>query len=273
MKKRIEDFSPYVIAESGQCFRMRRTGDSEYRLIASGRILSIKQTGENEFDFSCDESEFEEFWKHYFDLDTDYGQYRSLCLPEDAFLKECIAFGGGIRILNQDPFEMLISFIISQRKSVPAIRTSVERLCCALGDKLTDGNGVLTHAFPSPERLAEADTGVLSDCGLGYRAGYVREASAGVVSGETDLAGMSVLNTEELTAKLTGIKGVGIKVASCEALFGYHRLDTAPVDVWINRVLQNEYGGAFPEEYLPAAGVLQQYMFHYARITRLHGKK
>lgn len=270
MKRRIGDFSPSCIAESGQCFRMRRTGENEYSLIAGGRFLSVREEGGNEFSFSCSEGEFEGFWKHYFDLDTDYSAYRKLCLPDDAFLKKCISFGDGIRILNQDPFEMLISFIISQRKSVPAIRTSVERLCNALGEEIKSGDDVLTHAFPKPERIASADTSVLSDCGLGYRTEYVREAALGVMTGEIRLSEMNGLKTDELIERLMELKGVGIKVASCEALFGYHRLDTAPVDVWMKRVLENEYGGAFPQEYLPAAGVLQQYMFNYARITKLH---
>lgn len=272
MKKRIDDFSPSRIAESGQCFRMRETGKNEYSLIASGRFLSVRENGGNEFEFSCSEDEYETFWKHYFDLDTDYGKYRKLCLPEDEFLKRCISFGEGIRILNQDPFEMLISFIISQRKSVPAIRTSVERLCTSLGDEIRTGGDTLTHAFPSPERIAAADTGLLTGCGLGYRTEYVRAAAESVVSGETDLQMLGSLPTEALIQRLMDIRGVGIKVASCEALFGYHRLDTAPVDVWIKRVLSNEYGGAFPDEYLPAAGVLQQYMFNYARITKLQAE-
>lgn len=250
---------------------MCRTGEKEYSLIASGRFLCIKETGEHEFDLSCGREEFESFWKNYFDLDTDYAAYRSVCLPDDAFLKKCIAFGEGIRILNQDPFETLISFIISQRKSVPAIRTSVERLCVSLGERIRPGEGILTHAFPSPEKIAQAPAALLSGCGLGYRTEYVRNAAERVVSGETDLSEMAELPTEELIKRLTDMKGVGIKVASCEALFGYHRLDTAPVDVWIMRVLQKEYGGTFPEEYLPAAGVLQQYMFNYARITKLNG--
>lgn len=269
MKKRIDDFSPAAIAESGQCFRMRKTGENEYGLIASGKYLTVKKTGNNEFDFSCTEEEFEAFWKHYFDLDTDYGKYRELCLPGDAFLKKCISFGEGIRILYQDPFEMLISFIISQRKSVPAIRTSVERLCNALGDEIKEGE-VLTHSFPEPQKIAAAAPGILSECGLGYRAGYVREAAKKVISGELMLSETGKLETPQLIEKLTELKGVGIKVASCEALFGYHRLDTVPVDVWIKRILENEYGGAFPEEYRSAAGVLQQYMFNYARITKLH---
>ncbi|MDO4487556.1 MAG: DNA glycosylase [Eubacteriales bacterium] len=257
MIKTINDFSPAAIAESGQCFRMTKTGENEYSLIAFGKKLSVTEEGGNEFGFSCTEEEFEKIWRHYFDLDTDYEQYKRICLPEDEFLKEAIEFGNGIRILNQDPYEMLISFIISQRKSVPAIRTSIERLSSMLGE---DG------AFPNPARLAQADTDILSSCGLGYRVEYVRNAAEEVAAGSLNLNELNEYPTPLLIEKLMELKGVGIKVASCIALFGYHRLDTVPVDVWMKRVIDIKYGGSLPEEYEKYAGVLQQYMFNYARL-------
>lgn len=129
----LEDFDAKKIAESGQYFRMTCQDDHTVQVIAFGNVLTIYERGENVWDFSCTQKEFDTVWKEYFDLDTDYSGYRGLCLPEDAFLKEALEAGMGIRILRQDPWEMLVSFIISQRKSIPAIRTAVELLCTRFG--------------------------------------------------------------------------------------------------------------------------------------------
>lgn len=259
----LEDFSIENIADSGQCFRICPEEDG-FLVNAFGKILKIWHLGPK-YRFSTDEEEFNNLWRGYFDLNVDYGEYRSLALPDDKYLRDAMRFGRGIRILNQDPWEMLISFIISQRKSIPAIRTSIERLSRAFGEDI-DG----THfAFPLPETLAEADTDALRSCGLGYRASYVRSAAMNVVGNVLDLYKMRRLKTFDLMGKLMELRGVGVKVASCVALFGFHRLDVLPVDVWMKRVIENEYGGHFPTQYQPYAGVIQQYMFNYARYRKV----
>lgn len=260
------DFSVESIAESGQCFRITRTGNDEYRINALGRLLCVQAIGDGEYRFSCDEDEFDKVWRDYFDLNNDYDRYKAVALPDDEYLKKAIGFGSGIRILNQEPWEMLISFIISQRKSVPAIRTSVERLSRLYGKEIGESG---EYTFPRPEALAAAGEEALSSCGLGYRVEYIRDAAELVASGELDLYEINKYSTDELTDRLMELKGVGIKVASCVALFGYHRLDTVPVDVWMKRVIDTVYGGKLPEEYAPYAGVLQQYMFNYARINKV----
>ena len=264
------DFSPEAIAESGQCFRMGSSAEGVYELIAYGKKLQID--GEpGAFRLSCTREEYEDLWKDYFDLSADYEVFRSIIREDDAFLKKAVSFGRGIRILRQEPWEMLISFIISQRKSVPAIRTAVEKLCEAFGEERSfqrrDGSMSIYHAFPTPDALNAADEGRLSSCGLGYRLPYVREAAERAACGE--LEGLEDLPTEELIDKLMSFKGVGVKVASCVALFGYHRLEVAPVDVWMHRVIDQVYDGRLPEEYESYAGVIQQYLFNYARITKL----
>ena len=264
--KKLDDFSIEAIAESGQCFRAVQKSDDVWSVVAYGRQLDIRQLGNGEFEFGCSDSEFDGIWRTYFDLDTDYGIYRSVVLEDDEYLKTAAAFGSGIRMLRQEPWEMLISFIISQRKSVPAIRTSVERLSERFGTKI---EGRDAYAFPGPEALAGADTAKLAECGLGYRIDYVRNAAELTACGELRLDELDKLCTEELIAELMKLKGVGIKVASCVALFGYHRLDTVPVDVWMKRVIENVYHGELPEEYRQYAGVLQQYMFNYARLNKV----
>lgn len=325
----LSDFSPAAIAESGQCFRMRRIGEHRFALIACGQYLEIESCDQEEsgqehaktqqkadsrqdmkpgahravsgicggqgaeiekkrFRFSCCRETFASVWRPYFDLDTDYETYRALVLPDDHYLASAVRFGAGIRVLRQEPWEALISFIISQRRSVPAIRTAVEKLSAAFGTPLKEqslpeemsaqkdgGRKPAVHAaselglyaFPTPEQLANAPLDGLLGCGLGYRAPYVAEAARRVASGILDLDLLAYCPTEELIATLMQERGVGIKVASCAALFGWHRLEVMPVDVWMKRVLDTAYGGDFPAEYRPAAGVLQQYLFYYARLN------
>ncbi len=266
----IKDFSIEDIAESGQCFRIVRAGDGAWQVTAFGRLLRIKALDAEHYELSCSSEEFDTVWRTYFDLDADYGVYRAAALKDDEYLQRAISCGQGIRILRQEPWEMLISFIISQRKSVPAIRTSVERLSERFGIRIdTDASDDICYAFPAPEALAGADTAELAACGLGYRVDYVRNAARLTAEGFLDLSLLSELDTAELIDRLMQLKGVGIKVASCVALFGYHRLDTLPVDVWMKRVIETVYKGELPKEYLQYAGVLQQYMFNYARLNKV----
>lgn len=264
-----DDFSPAVIGESGQCFRMVTVEEGVTELVALGECLRLREEEDGSVLFSCSEEDFNNKWKHYFDLDNDYEKYRAVALPDDSYLREAVSFGRGIRILNQESWEMLISFIISQRKSVPAIRTAVERLSRSFGRPFETEFG-MRYAFPEPERLAAANPEELAACSLGYRVPYILETARDVCEGRLELTALESLSTEELIECLLKEKGVGIKVASCVALFGYHRLDVVPVDVWMKRVIENVYGGELPREYKPYAGVIQQYLFNYARLKGLN---
>ena len=278
------DFSPARIADSGQCFRMTAVGERTFRLIAGGRVLLIRETEDapGRFSLSCSEEEFCTFWRSYFDLDhdADYEAARAKVPKSDVYLQRAMRYGYGIRILRQEPFETLISFIISQCRSVPAIRTAVEKLSTAFGTRLqetaltgADRSLPPLYAFPTPVQLAAASPEALGACGLGYRTSYVAACARRVADGEIDLNALSTLSTEEVIEALRSFQGVGVKVASCTALFGYHRLDAAPVDVWMDRVIRSVYGGTFPEAYHDRAGILQQYLFYYARTERTAGKK
>ena len=172
----------------------------------------------------------------------------------------------GIRIVRQDPWEMLITFIISQNKNIPAIRKSVEKLAEMCGEERVDQSGAAYFAFPTPDALAGLREEQLRECGLGYRCRYVREAAAAVADGCLDL--LSLKFQDEYTAMMaqTGLTGVGKKVASCVSLFGLHHLNAFPIDVWIKRILEEQYPNGYPfEEYSPYNGVYQQYMFEYYR--------
>lgn len=267
----IKHFDPSAIAESGQCFRMRTKAPGRVEVIHRGRRLVIEALGDERFGFSCTQEEFHSMWEDYFDLSTDYGVFLNAVDREDGYLLRAAGAGQGLRILRQDPWEVLISFILSQRKSIPAIRDGIEKLSLRFGNPVTGER--MEYDFPTPQRLAEASLEELSACSLGYRAPYIQAAARSVAAGETDLNEMAGFSDETLMQKLLALHGVGVKVASCVMLFGYHRLDLAPVDVWIQRVIENEYGGVSPfSKYAGFAGVMQQYMF-YDQIYRKRSRR
>ena len=252
--------------KSGQCFRWIPDGDS-FLIPAGGMLAKVSEAGDgiDVFLLSSDKkrkpADIEAFWKKYFDAELDYESIRKMPDKKDKFLKGAAAAGEGIRIIYQEPFETLITFIISQRKSIPAIKTSVERICAAAGRKIS---GTKVYDFPSPEELSKLSADELSACGLGYRASYIHETAEMFARGELDAEYLGGLDDEALISSLMSLKGVGIKVANCTALFGFHRLDLFPIDVWIQRALDTYYNGTFPlEKYHPYNGIMQQYIFAY----------
>ena len=252
-------FDPWEIMESGQCFRMRPLQENTVETVALGRRLVITALGDNRFAFDCDHATFEAVWMDYFDLRRDYRAIRAEAPAEDVFLQRALAHSLGLRILRQDPWETLCGFILSQRKHIRAIRACVEALCDAFGEPLP---GTPRRAFPTPERLAglrEEDARV---CGLGYRTPYLLDAARRVATGALPLQALHGLPDDALCAVLMQVSGVGVKVANCVMLFAYRRLTRAPVDVWIQRVIDEVYGGASPyEAYGAYAGIYQQFQF------------
>lgn len=262
-----DDFDLSKIADSGQCFRFNKCSDG-YSVVAGDKYVFVKKVGETEYDFSCDRKTYDLFWKDYFDLETSYSDIRKrIDKKTDEYLFCASEYGKGIRILRQDPWEMLISFIISQRKNIPAIKASIEKLCALAGKKIgTDPEGKEIFSFPTPKELAAVSMEDLSACSLGYRDKYVHRAAMDVISGVCKLESYKELDDEKLREKLLELYGVGVKVANCEILFGYHRLDAFPKDVWINRVLELKYPDGFLfDRYAPYNGVMQQYLFFYSR--------
>ena len=262
-----DDFSPGKIAESGQCFRWMRTDESTWRIIAGDQCIYISALSNQQYRFDCDESSFHEFWEHYFDLDENYRSIRERVSPEkDPFLRAAAEDQKGIRILCQDPWEMLITFIIAQNRNIPAIRRSIELLSSMCGNRQYDSRGMEYYGFPSPDQLVSLTEAHLIECRLGYRWKYVHAAAEAVHQGTICLEEMQQKSCEETVKSLMSLYGIGSKVANCIALFGFHHLDAFPRDVWINRVLASEYPDGYPfEQYSPYNGVYQQYMFAYYR--------
>lgn len=281
-----DDFDMEKIRTSGQCFRVSRMENGAYRFIAGNRVLFLCETGEEKYEASCTHDEWETHWHPYFDLDRNYAAIRKRCMGKSEFIDMAMGYGRGLRILKQDAWEMLITFIISQRKSMPAIASAVEALCerfgspietkcgagtgcdaCSTGtgDTGTGSTGANTHdtgtgntgdagadarstiyAFPTPEQLASASEDDLRACSLGYRAPYIAQTTRQVLSGEIDLDALSLASDAELFEKLQCAHGVGAKVANCVCLFGYGRTSQVPIDVWIARAINEECDGQDP---------------------------
>lgn len=275
-------------ADSGQCFRWKRLDDQYYRITAFGRVVYLQRQNEM-LRASCSGEEFQKIWSRYLDLDTDYQNIRNKIPREDRYLTAAAECGKGIHILRQDPFETLITFILSQRKNIPAIRECVEKLCRVAGDSLGHFDGEEVHAFPSAEQISRLQCRKAGEegcswqekgeesCSLGYRMPYLRETVRKWIELEEESRPESLeercrsLTDEELLNFLMEFKGVGIKVASCTALFGFHRLDCFPVDVWIARTLKEQYPRGFDRKQVePYSGVIQQYMFYYSRFVSAH---
>ena len=258
----IPGFHLALTAASGQSFRFHQQKEDIFLLIAMDRKLLIQDLGEDRFSFSCDEHTFEQVWRRYFDLNRDYGSLAALLPKGESYLSRAYAYAKGVRILHQDPFETLIAFIISQRKSIPAIKTCVANLAKQFGAAID------THhkAFPSPVALAQANPAALVACGLGYRTSYVQESARMVAEGQLDLHKLHSCDDQHLEEALMRFPGVGKKVAACVMLFAYQRMDAFPVDVWIQKVFEAEFKDGFPYGDFPGvAGIIQQYLFCYAR--------
>ena len=253
------------IADSGQCFRAVSRPDGAYRFITGDQVLYIRKTGKERYEVSCDQAVWDRVWRPYFDLDRDYRAISAAIPAEDSFLRRAAQAGGGIRILRQDPWETLITFIISQRKSIPAIRAVVETLSQRYGTELP-ASGERLCTFPTAEQLKDVGQEDYIACKAGYRAPYLCDAVGQVLSGSLDLGTVSALPDDQLIDALERVRGVGVKVASCVALFAYGRTACAPVDTWIRKVIRQQYGGRDPfGGYGAAAGIMQQYFFYYAQ--------
>ncbi len=260
---------------------MPDSGESAYAVI-SGRHRVILSQEKDAVSFSCGEEEFP-FWHHYFDLGTDYGKFLAAVPREDAYLQAATAFGSGIRILRQEAWEMIITFVISQQKSIPAIKTLVEALCTRYGTPIKQPTGSF-YTFPNPEQLNRASLEELCALKLGYRAKYIKKICEDACTGALDLELLSSMEYAAALEYLVRFYGIGRKIANCVCLFGLHQIDAFPVDTWIRKILLREYApqsrfaesvpktrlcDALVEEhfsrYAGYAGVIQQYIFYYER--------
>ena len=263
--KEIRDFSISQIADSGQCFRINNLGSGTYSVIAFDKYLEVTDLGDNRFGFSCSEEDFLAVWADYFDLSADYRALKNRIPQDDAFLTAAAAYGWGMRILRQDPWEITASFIISQRKSIPAIKSAIESMCSNFGIQ-KDSGGKKYYTFPSAKSIACLCPDDIGCCSLGYRDKYITAAARNAADGRVDFAQLQKIDAESAKTVLKSLYGVGEKVANCILLFGLGHTNAFPEDTWIKRIIDSEYGGSFSKDiYDGHLGIIQQYMFYYAR--------
>ena len=247
--------------ECGQCFRWSADDNGVYHGAAGGKALSIWREDGHIVCSAADEDI--SFWRNHFDLDADYAT-AALRFTEPEYLKVCADFGKGIRILRQEPWEALCSFIISQCNNIPRIKKIVSTLCSSFGEALPFG----LRSFPAPENLAVLSEKDLAPLRSGYRAAHILNAARAICEGSLDLDALALMPSEEAFAEVKKIHGIGDKVANCFMLYGLHRMDRFPIDVWMKRALERH----FPIDFDPAslgsyAGLAQQYIFYYARTN------
>ena len=258
-----DDFDPVKIFECGQCFRWNAEADGSYTGVAMGRAANVRLRGDTVL-ISGEQEDFPQIWHDYFDLGTNYRELRrSLCI--DDYMKAASDYGAGIRILNQDRWEALCSFIISQCNNIPRIKKIVEALCALYGDKVEFG-GREYFTFPTAERLAALTADDLAPIRSGYRAPYIVDAARAVASGEIDLDRLSETTPEEARRTLKSLNGIGDKVANCAILFSLRMTEAFPIDVWMKKAIAEHYGSGFdPKIFGEYAGLAQQYMFYFQR--------
>lgn len=260
----LDNFSLPQTLDCGQAFRWQETEDGVWHGIAFGKYLKISEKDSVFTLHKTTAEDFERIWRPYFDLDRNYGEIIGI-LSENEVLKTAGNFANGIRILRQEPWEALCSFIISQNNNIPRIKGIVERLCENFGEKIADR----LYTFPEAKRIAELaleDLGVLRS---GFRAKYILDAAKKVSSGEIDLESLKTMELDLARTELMKIYGVGAKVADCTLLFGLSHLNAFPKDVWIKRAMEKLFDGNLPTCAENYAGIAQQYLFHYARMTKL----
>ena len=214
--------------------------------------------------YNTDKSDFDAVWCDYFDLERDYKKIIT-AVSGNEILKNASEFGKGIRVLNQEPWETLCSFIISQNNNIKRIKGIISRLCENFGEKNEN-----YYTFPTAEKIAALTLDDLAVLRSGFRAKYILDAAQKVASKEIDLNNLKNLSVDIARNELMKIKGVGPKVADCALLFSHKHIEAFPKDVWIKRAMQVLFDGELPAEAVPYAGIVQQYIFFYARETKLN---
>lgn len=245
----------------GQCFRWERTTQG-WSGTAYGKRLQIEQNGDC-LQLDTTPEEFEEIWYDYFDLGTDYEAIRGQLCGKQERLCDMAAYAPGIRILRQDAWEALLTFLLSQNNNIPRITGIVRRLCERYGERIADG-----YAFPDAQRMAALSEQDLRDIGSGFRAKYLLAAAKMVAGGELDLESLRTLELGRAREVLRTVPGIGPKVAECVLLYGLHRLEAFPMDVWMKRAMEEFFPGCTPGIFGEYAGIAQQYLYHYVRTRK-----
>lgn len=287
----LKNFDIKQILECGQCFRWDKISDTNYIIVAYGRVIEVLQEGDKATIYNSNEEDFNNIWINYFDLERDYDEIKTE-LAKDEILRKSVDFGYGIRILNQDSFEMLISFIISARNSIPSIKKTVKKICEAWGERI-EYKGMEYYTFPTPKAIKEATLEDIQGTGASFRSKYIIDTISKVNAvieaknnkaldeelQQFDLEYIKSLPVDECHKALQNFMGVGAKVADCIMLFSMSKHSAFPVDVWIKRAMIHFYLAPDVslnkirvfgrDKFGELAGLAQQYLFYYARENNI----
>jgi N-glycosylase/DNA lyase len=271
-----DDFEPEHIFECGQCFRWNKELDGSYTGVAKNKILNIEKKGEKIFFNNTSKKDFLEIWVDYFDLNRDYSIIKNHIRDEK--LDDIIEFGKGIRILDQDEWETLVSFIISANNRILMIKRVIENLSQKYGDYIGTYKGNKYYSFPTPEKLNLTTENEIRKMKTGFRAKYIKDAAEIVSNDEDWLYSLKGLTYDTALEEIKKIKGVGDKVGNCILLFSMNKYEAFPVDIWMKRIMGEIYGiKGKPEDirkksekiYGKYSGFAQQYLFYYASQGKL----
>ena len=282
--KNVCDFDLAQTLECGQCFHFVKLDENDYVLTAKGRLLHVSQEDDTVTFYDTEKDEYVNVWKDYFDMDRDYSAIKKKLLKKDDKLKDAIESMWGVRILNQDFFETLISFIISQNKQIPHIKKIVSDISAKFGTYNGTYGGVDMYTFPTLEQLTNASEEDFKELKTGFRAPYIMDAIRRNMAGQFDENELKNMEYDSCIKELMTIKGVGEKVANCVSLFGLGKKEAFPVDVWIKRIMETMYfdGEDTPKDKIAAfakeqfgdlGGFAQQYLFYYGKTIKMGVKK
>lgn len=282
--KNVCDFDLAQTLECGQCFHFVKLDENDYVLTAKGRVLHVSQQADTVTFYDTEEDEYVNVWKDYFDMDRDYSAVKKKLLENDNKLKDAIESMWGVRILNQDFFETLISFIISQNKQIPHIKKIVADISAKFGTYKGTYGGADMYTFPTLEQLTNASEEDFKELKTGFRAPYIMDAIRRNMAGQFNEKELKNMDYDSCIKELMTIKGVGEKVANCVSLFGLGKKEAFPVDVWIKRIMETMYfdGEDTPKDKIAAfakeqfgdlGGFAQQYLFYYGKTIKMGIKK
>lgn len=296
--KEVKNFDIKQILECGQCFRWDKISDTDYIIVANSRVIEITQDKDEVTIHNTNEKDFNNIWINYFDLERNYDEVKEV-LAQDDILKSSVEYGYGIRILNQNPFEMLISFIISARNSIPSIKKTVKKISEKYGEKIVY-KGTEYYTFPTPEQIKGCTLEEIQETGASFRSKYIvdtiEKVNFAIKTKEDfesnmenynerpealdfDLDYIKSLNDDECHVALQKFMGVGAKVADCVMLFSMQKNSAFPVDVWVKRAMIHFYVAPdlslnkmrvfARDKFGKYAGMAQQYLFYYARENKI----
>lgn len=266
------------IAASGQCFRWKKLGDGCFGIPSAGAYTRARQI--NPFVIAITDTAYAAYWENYFDqagrlYNKALSQAEKMDQAGDQFIKKILeAAAQEVVVLNQELWEIMVSFMISQNNNIPRIKKTIDAMCEYFGERRTAANGDEYTTFPDPEKLTDLEA--LQGLGLGYRDKYIATLAQNVASGKVNLIKLAAMDYADARTYLKSIYGIGDKVADCICLYGLGHKESFPIDTWIRKVVANEYGGKFPvENYTGTAGIVQQWIFYYMQTRRCeeHGAR